>query len=258
MTSNGVIWDPAKGGQIETFIYEASDAPVAEIDLEGLIEEESELEAAADIPEPQAHVAAPAHDKEELRAEYEKKLAEETRRAFDAGRQQGQKAEQEAHAGQLQQLLNDRRQQAEQLMAGFVAERDRYLANVEREVVRLALQIAARVLRREAQMDPLLLTGAVRVALGQLASSTAMRLKVPAADLALWQEAIAHLPKLQTRPEIVPDPSLHLGECSIETGLGSVDLGIRAQLAEIERGFFDRAPGSRSQSAESADGEQNR
>jgi hypothetical protein len=34
---------------------------------------------------------------------------------------------------------------------------------------------------------------------------------------------------------------MRLGDCVIETELGSVDLGIRAQLGEIERGFFDRA-----------------
>jgi flagellar assembly protein FliH len=257
LTKNGVIWDPAKGGQVENFVYEVSTASVAEIDLEGLIEDPAEPPAAEDVPEAPAPTV-PAHSVEEIRVQHEKQMAEETRRAFEAGRQQGQKAEQEAHAAQLQQLLGERRQQAEQLLAGFVAERDRYLANVEREVVRLALQIAARVLRRESQMDPLLLTGAVRVALGQLASSTTMRLKVPTPDLTLWQEAIAHLPKLQTRPEVVPDPGMHLGECVIETGLGSVDLGIRAQLAEIERGFFDRAPGSRSQGSEMADAEPGR
>jgi flagellum-specific ATP synthase len=37
---------------------------------------------------------------------------------------------------------------------------------------------------------------------------------------------------------------MRLGDCVIETELGSVDLGIRAQLGEIERGFFDRAGGS--------------
>jgi len=36
---------------------------------------------------------------------------------------------------------------------------------------------------------------------------------------------------------------MRLGDCMIETELGSVDLGIRAQLGEIERGFFDRAGG---------------
>ncbi len=32
-----------------------------------------------------------------------------------------------------------------------------------------------------------------------------------------------------------------LGDCRIESKVGTVDLGIRAQLGEIERGFFDRA-----------------
>jgi flagellar assembly protein FliH len=40
----------------------------------------------------------------------------------------------------------------------FRGARERYFAEVEQEVVKLALAIAARVLHREAQMDPLLLT----------------------------------------------------------------------------------------------------
>ena len=63
------------------------------------------------------------------------------------------------------------KQQLAALVAHFASERDRFLHVVEQEVVKLALAIAARILRREAQMDPLLLTGAVRVALGQLAAS---------------------------------------------------------------------------------------
>jgi flagellar assembly protein FliH len=33
---------------------------------------------------------------------------------------------------------------------------------------------------------------------------------------------------------------MRLGECVIKTDLGTVDLGIRRQLGEIESGFFDR------------------
>ncbi len=108
-------------------------------------------------------------------------------------------------------------------------------------MVKLALAVAARILRREAQMDPLLLTGAVRVALGQLGGSSEVRLRVPAAELELWTEAIALLPNLAVKPTVVAGEGMRLGECMIETKLGTVDLGIRAQLGEIERGFFDRA-----------------
>jgi flagellar assembly protein FliH len=46
---------------------------------------------------------------------------------------------------------------------------------------------------------------------------------------------------------------MRLGDCKIEAELGSVDLGIRAQLGEIERGFFDRAGGRAAEPAVKAD-----
>ena len=122
---------------------------------------------------------------------------------------------------------------------GFISSRDRYLAQVEHEVVRLALAIAARILHREALMDPLLLTGAVRVALGQLAETTDVRIRIPATEHDMWNEMLHLMPNLPLRPEVVADDTLATGECLLETHLGSVDLGVRSQLAEIERGFFD-------------------
>lgn len=121
----------------------------------------------------------------------------------------------------------------------FRVRRDQYLARVEHEVVRLALAIARRILHREAQMDPLLLSGAVRVALGQLADSTEVRLRVPVDQREMWAEMLRLMPGLPLRPEVVADPELNPCEVTLETGLGSVDLGVSAQLAEIERGFFD-------------------
>ena len=177
----------------------------------------------------------------ELAAESERRLAEETRRSFEAGCAQGTeqgRAAERAAQGPAQQSLAA---QIDRMMASFAEERDRYLQTVEHEVVKLALAVAARILRREAQMDPLLLTGAVRVALGQLAASTTVRLRVPPAELDLWTESIALLPNLAVKPQVLPGEGMRLGDCVVETELGSVDLGVRAQLSEIERGFFDRA-----------------
>jgi len=90
-------------------------------------------------------------------------------------------------------------------------------------------------------MDPLLLTGAVRVALGQISGSTQVRLRVPPEDFSLWAEAMTLLPNLAVKPTVIAAEGMRLGDCRIETEMGTVDLGIRAQLSEIERGFFDRA-----------------
>lgn len=121
----------------------------------------------------------------------------------------------------------------------FRAARDEYLACVEREVVRLALAIAQRILHREAQMDPLLLAGAVRVALGQLADSTEVRLRVPPEQREMWAEMLRLMPGLPLRPQVLADPELHACEAMLETTRGRVDLGVGAQIDEIERGFFD-------------------
>ena len=175
--------------------------------------------------------------------DWEKRLAEEARKAFDAGRERGRE---EARETGREALMNARREEERRMaavVASFAEARERYLNAVEGEVVKLALAVAARILRREAQMDPLLLTGAVRVALGQLSAATGIRLRVPACDLDLWMEAIAHLPNLAAKPEVLAGEDLRLGDCVIESNLGTVDLGIRSQLGEIERGFFDRACG---------------
>lgn len=170
--------------------------------------------------------------------------AKELERSFAAGlargSEEGRAAERQALAAAAKAQEMRVMGEAARLVEGFHSQRAQYFGAVEREVVRLALAIAARILRREALMDPLLLSGAVRVALGQLSASTQVRLRVPAADLDLWKDTIAHLPNLAVKPEVVAGEEMRLGECLLEAELGSVDLGLGSQLAEIERGFFDR------------------
>jgi flagellar assembly protein FliH len=66
-------------------------------------------------------------------------------------------------------------------------------------------------------------------------------LRVPAEDLGLWTESIALIPNLAVKPTLTAGEGMRLGDCIVETSMGSVDLGVRSQLGEIERGFFDRA-----------------
>ncbi|HEY1647773.1 MAG TPA: FliH/SctL family protein [Terracidiphilus sp.] len=218
--------------QIVLFEYPAGPHAPSPPEWQGWVEEGcgAPPEEEADLPSAAA-----------LSAQFEQRLEEQTRRAFEAGREQGCQAERLAHAAAQMAEREQQKRRMAGLVESFAQERDRYLLAVEREVVRLALAVAARILRREAQMDPLLLTGAVRVALGQLSASTEVRLRVPASELDLWTEAMALLPNLPLKPEVVRGEALRLGECLIETKLGTVDLGIRSQLGEIERGFFDRA-----------------
>src|ERR1700679_2556955 len=120
----------------------------------------------------------------------------------------------------------------------FGRERARYFAGVEAEVVKLALAIAARVLHREAKLDPLLLSAAVRVALEKVAEDSATVLRVPAEEVELWR-GVFSAQASQGSVQVVGDERLDAGECVLDTNVGKVELGVSAQLSEIERGFFD-------------------
>ncbi len=180
-------------------------------------------------------------------AEWEEQLQVECARSYEAGRDRGREEASAAAREQFELALEGRRgegvRQVSSLFANFAREQARYFEEIEPEIVRLALAIAARILRREAQTDPLLLTGAVRVALGQISASARVRLLVPPCELELWTEAMALLPNLPVKPAVASGEGMAAGDCRLESDLGSVDLGIAAQLVEIERHLFDRARG---------------
>ncbi len=120
----------------------------------------------------------------------------------------------------------------------FVDERSTYFACVEFEVVHLALAFARKILQREAQLDPLLLAGLVRIALDGMQSGPAVRLRVSPDQVSVWQH---HSIASTSRPrlEVLADPSLSPEECVLETETGSARLSYEIQLKEIERGFLD-------------------
>jgi flagellar assembly protein FliH len=202
----------------------------------GLVDGSQAVEASA------ARSPVDAEKLEERIRELEQDLAER-KRSYESGletmRREGVEEGRASERGEQAARMRETADALSAALADFKAGRDSYLTRVEHEVVRLALALAARILHREALMDPLLLAGAVRVALGQLADTTEVRLKVPEKEHAMWSEMLRLMPNLPLRPHVISDETLTTGECLLETHLGSVDLGVRSQLAEIERGFFD-------------------
>jgi flagellar assembly protein FliH len=138
---------------------------------------------------------------------------------------------------ELNERIVEERRAVLKVCEEFARERARYFAGVEAEVVKLALAIAARVLHREAKLDPLLLTGVVRVALEKVAEDSATVLRVPVSELEMWREVFVASP--ESSLQVVGDERLAMDECVLDTNVGRVELGVSAQLEEIERGFFD-------------------
>jgi len=141
--------------------------------------------------------------------------------------------------GEFEKKLADEQQALARAVRDFARERESYFHKVEAEVVGLALAIARKILHREAQIDPLLLAGVVRVGLDNVAAGTRVRLRVHPDQIRAWQEFFSLQSDLRSLPELMGDPTLEAGRCLLETDLGSTDLTLETQLKEVEQGFFD-------------------
>lgn len=155
--------------------------------------------------------------------------------ARSEGRQEGRgEARQE-----FQAQLDRERTAIASALAQFTQDRATYFATVEGEVVQLALSIARKILHREAQLDPLLLAGMVRVAMESIDGATAVKLRVHPQNAAAWRDYLsAHL-ETSDLPEIVEDATQPPDRCTLETSMGVAVVGVEVQLKEIEQGLLD-------------------
>jgi flagellar assembly protein FliH len=124
-------------------------------------------------------------------------------------------------------------------LAQFTRDRADYFAKIEGQVVELALAIARKILHREAQLDPLLLAGIVRVALEKIDGATGVTLRVHPQNAADWRRYLATHLEPSDLPQFAEDPSLPLDQCTLQTSMGTAALGLEVQLREIEQGLMD-------------------
>src|SRR5262245_46380931 len=134
-----------------------------------------------------------------------------------------------------------RREEAERLSAGVrrilhevERHRSRLEAEAERDVVRLALAIAEKIVKAEVKRGAPVAENNVRAALRRAVRGHSLEIR-------LHPEDIARLRAPGSDPSgatFVADPSIMPGGCVVRTAAGSVDLDIKTQLDEIERGLL--------------------
>ncbi|MGA8940617.1 MAG: FliH/SctL family protein [Acidobacteriaceae bacterium] len=123
-------------------------------------------------------------------------------------------------------------------LAEFGLQRDQYFVRAEAEVVQLALSIAAKILHREAQVDPMLVATLVRMAVDKIREGSSVTVRVGSGQAARWKDCLDG----QTNKvplEVVEDAMLTDHDCLVETELGVANFGLDTQLKEVEQGFFD-------------------
>jgi flagellar assembly protein FliH len=156
---------------------------------------------------------------------------------LERARQEGREEAARQFAAQLAAKIGELQTLAAQNLEQFGEERRSYFARLEREVIELVLAIARKILAREATCDPLLLAGAVHVALGRLEDSAPVTLHVHPARAAEWREHVAHIPGGSAPPAVAEDPNLEPDACRLEAGTGTALFSVNQSLEILEQSF---------------------
>ncbi|MFZ0287276.1 MAG: FliH/SctL family protein [Terriglobales bacterium] len=160
---------------------------------------------------------------------------EEFARSLAEARTEGiREGERLARVGFEQELVRER-SRIDGVLSAFQQERNQYYSKVEVQLVHFALAIAAKILHREAQVDRMVVAGLVKVMLEKLQQGTKVTVRVRPEAAESWRHYFHDNASVQ----IVEDFSMQSTDCVLETELGIAEVGLDAQLKEIEKGFFD-------------------
>jgi flagellar assembly protein FliH len=164
-------------------------------------------------------------------------LARVEKNAFENGFHQGQKAGLEEAEKKLNILM--------QRYAETITEIDNLktalYSRVEREVVKLALEVAKKIVHREVQADPEIVQTLVKVTLSHAASKSAVKVRLHPSD---YSNIMKHRLALSSANpegreiELVSDKSIEQGGCLVQTECGDIDARIAEKFREVERSFF--------------------
>ena len=159
--------------------------------------------------------------------------------AFEKGRQEGRREAEKRYGEQLAQAVIAERTRVERVIEEFRQGSSEYYSKVEDQVVHLALGIAAKVLHRESQVDPLLVAALVKIATENLKQGSQVQVNIHPAEINSWRGYFERDENGRVRVELVEDPTLDPGDCVVHSDVGVAAMGIAAQLREIEHGLFD-------------------
>lgn len=122
--------------------------------------------------------------------------------------------------------------------------RPRLRREAEQDLIRLAMAIARRIIRRELAIDPEALHGLILGALEKLQGQEICRVRVHPSHAAAVTACLKQIASASP-VEVIPDASREVGTVIFETDRGNLDVSVESQLREIERGLGDRLRNSK-------------
>ncbi len=180
------------------------------------------------LPEVTGPVIGLADARRRQEAEARQRLQQAEARGYEAGFARAQ-AEVSARTAALDERVK-RLDEALRLLARPFSQLD---AQVERELVQLALAVGRHLARRELRVEPTQVIAIVREALAQLpATAREVRVHLHPEDAAVMRERLS-APAAERVWTLVEDPTLSRGGCLVQSEASRIDARFESRVAAI-------------------------
>ncbi len=141
-------------------------------------------------------------------------------------------------AGEVNQAVHDLRARLTQTLLQLEPLYAVIATRAEHDLVRLALEVARKVVHHEVTTDADTVLTLARVALERLHPRALAKVLLHPEDLEFVLAQRQQLNNTSTL-EFIADPSVGRGGCIVQSEHGDIDARIEQQFATIERGFFE-------------------
>lgn len=177
---------------------------------------------------------------EETRAEAERLIRDAETRAAEIeqeARARGLAEGRAASDAEIAEAVASLRDKLGHALAEVANLRAEVAVRAERDLIRLAVEIAKKIIHREVTVDGEIALTLARVALSRVHNRAVATVRLHPDDHAYVTTRVARL-EGHGSLELVADASVGRGGCLVQAEMGDVDARIEQQFAEIERGFF--------------------
>lgn len=150
---------------------------------------------------------------------------EAQREGFERGQAEGRELARREEAQKLDGAIR-------KVLAEVERHRSSLELEAERDVVRLAIAIAGKIVKAEVKRGTAVAENNLRAALRRAVRGHGLEIHLHPEDAARLR------PSGEGEATITADPTVSPGGCVVRTAAGTVDLDIKTQLEEIERGLL--------------------
>jgi flagellar assembly protein FliH len=157
------------------------------------------------------------------------------RQSFQEGYRAGEEAARRAGQAEVQGVVK----QLAETIAAVAGTRADTIRRAEVDTVKLAIEIARRVVHRELTVDGSALESLIRAALEKLQAQEIHRVRIHPDQERTLKACLEESGRGQS-VSVVSDPLQARGGAVFEISRGSLDASVETQLAEIERGLIDQ------------------